>query len=260
MTAKSRYTLRLWLALALSLLAPYATALPVSTQWSFEIAVQKNAPTPDAMSKAVVSAASLFGSVTVGSGQDIGEVDKLGYSFSTKISATPLLSHVFNNMSILRQSNGRFIKGVAQTTRFSEKRGRSGELLMVTNAAAKRYEFSKAGVPTGTKPLAIPACDLASAPYAFLGKPVPMKPAFLAISDGRSITQVSLLPSSEKLKLEGQPINAIRLSGNSSAGPFDLWLRAEDGYPVRMRVGLGSKYGATIDQIAKSIPAKLVLF
>jgi hypothetical protein len=27
-----------------------------------------------------------------------------------------------------------------------------------------------------------------------------------------------------------------------------------------MRVGLGSKYGATIDQIAKSIPAKLVLF
>jgi hypothetical protein len=37
-------------------------------------------------------------------------------------------------------------------------------------------------------------------------------------------------------------------------------LRAEDGYPLRMRAGLGANYGATLDQIAKNIPAALVLF
>jgi hypothetical protein len=255
-----RSALHLWLALSLGLLAPAAVAVPVSTAWRFEIAVQKNAPTPDAMSKAIVSAASLFGSVTLGNGQDVGDVDKLGYSFRTQISATPLLSQVFDNLSIQRQSNGRFINGIALTNRYSEKRGRSDELLMVTNAAAKRYEFFKAGAPTGTKPLAVAACDLTSAPYAFLGKPVSMKPAFLAFSDGRSIRQVSLATSAEKVKVDGKEVNAVKLSGNTTAGPLDLWLRAEDGYPLRMRVSLGSKYGATLDQIAKSIPAKLVLF
>ncbi|MGV0961192.1 MAG: hypothetical protein ACOYB1_15290 [Limnohabitans sp.] len=249
---------RLWLAL--SLLTPAAMALPVNTQWSFEVSVQKNAPTPDAVSKAIVSAASLLGSVTLGNGQDTGEVDKLGYSFSTRISATPLLSQVFDKLSILRRSNGRFINGMAQTTRYSEKRGRGDELLMVTNTAAKRYEFYKGGKLTETQPLLTPVCDLTSAPYAFLGKPVPMKSTALAFSDGRSIRKVSLISSAEKVKVDGKPINAIRLSGNTSAGPLDLWLRVEDGYPLRMRVNLGSKYGATLDQIAQSIPAKPVLF
>ncbi len=255
-----RSALHLWLALSLGLLAPVAKALPVSTAWRFEIAIQKNAPTPDVMSKAIVSAARLFSSVTLGNGLDVGEVDKLGYSFRTQISATPLLAQVFDNLSIQRQSNGRFIKGVALTTRYSEKRGRSAELLMVTNGVTKRYEFFKGGVPTGTKPLKIPACDLISAPYAFLGKPVSMKSSFLAFSDGRAIRQVNFATSAERVTVEGKVINAVRLSGETTSGPIDLWLRAEDGYPLRMRVGLLSKYGATLDQIAKSIPANLVLF
>lgn len=246
-----------WLAL---LAPPAAMAVPVSTQWSFEVTVQKNAPTPDATSKAIVSAASLFGSITVGNGQDSGEIDKLGYSLRSKISATALLSQVFDNLSIARESKGRFINGIGLTTRYSEKRGRTGELLMVTNLAAKRYEFFKAAVPTGTQPLAVAASDLNIAPYVFIGKPVSVKPVFLAFTDGRSIRQVSLAATAEVVRVDGRDVSAIRLSGSTKAGPMDLWVRAADGYPLRMRVSLGSKYGATLDQKAKSIPVKLILF
>jgi hypothetical protein len=243
-----------------ALAATTAAAASINTQWTIEIAVQKNAPTPDAMAKAVVSAASFLGSITVGNGQDSGNLDKTGFTLRSRLTATAMLSRVFDNLSIERQSSGRFVNGQALTSRYSEKRGRSDELLMQTNATAKRYEFFKGGKPTGTKPMSVMASDLTSAPYAFIGKPAPTGPAFLAFTDGRSIRQVNFTSSAETVKVSGKEVKAVRLSGSTSAGPLDLWMRAADGYPIRMRVSLGSKYGATLDQKAKEIPAELVLF
>lgn len=239
---------------------PPALATQVSTNWDFEISVQKNAPTPDAASKAIVAAASILGSVKVGTGQDLGSIDKNGYVLQSKITGTPLFSRMFDNLIISRQSSGRFVNGIALSLRYSDKRGSSDELTTVTNLAAKRYEFAKGGKTSGSSPMSVAASDLASAPYAFLGKPAPRKTTFLAFSDGKSIRQTTLQPHDEPVKLGGKVINAVRLVGNTSAGLFELWVRAEDGYPIRMRAGLGASYGATLDQIAKDIPVALILF
>jgi hypothetical protein len=237
-----------------------AFAVPVSTDWDFEISVKGNPPTPDAASKIIVAAASVFGSVKIGTGQDTGNVDKAGYALQSRITGAPLLSRVFDNLSMTRQSSGRFVNGIALTSRYADKRGRSAELTMTSNFPAKRYEFAKGGVSSGSVPLNVAASDLAMAPYAFLGKPVAMKSSFLAFTDGKAIRQTTLQPRTETMKLDGKVINTVRLTGSTSAGVFELWLRAEDGYPLRMRAGLGANYGATLDQIAKNIPAALVLF
>ena len=250
-----------WSFVGAMLVSPcIALAAPISTQWSFEVSIKGSPPTPDAASKVIVAAARLFGSVTLGSGQDTGTVDKAGFSLQSKVTGAPLLSRVFDNLSVARQSSGRFVNGIALTNRYADKRGQSAELSMTTNLAAKRYNFAKGGVSTGSVPLTVAASDLLMAPYAFLGKPVPVKPSFLAFSDGRAIRQTALQAANETVKLAGKTINVVRLSGNTSAGVFELWLRAEDGYPLRARVGLGPKYGATLDQIAKDIPSELVLF
>src|SRR5438132_373510 len=192
--------------------ASSALAAPVNTQWDFEISVQENAPTPDATSKAIVAAASLFGSVTVGSGQDTGTIDKNGYALQSRITGSPLLARMFDNLSIARQSSGRFVNGIALTMRYSDRRGRSEELTTVTNLAARRYEFAKGGKPSGTTPMTVAASDIASAPYAFLGKPAPSKVTFLAFTDGKSIRQATLQPHLESVKLGGKVISAVRLA------------------------------------------------
>lgn len=237
-----------------------ANAVPISTQWNYEISVVSGAPTPDATAKVIVGAASMFGSVGVGSGQDTGTIDKDSYTLRSQIEGARLLSAVISNLKVSRQSNGRFVNGVALTMRYTDKRGSTDELVSVTNLAARRYEFYKGNSPNGTEPFKVAASDLVMAPYAFLGKPAPTKLSFLALSDGKAIRQVSLTPKTETVKVAGKAVNAVRLSGSTSAGTFDLWVRAEDSYPLRMRVGLGAQYGAVLDQIAKDIPAGLVSF
>lgn len=238
--------------------AASANAASISTQWTYEISVVSGAPAPDASAKLIIGAASLLGSVSVGTGRDTGTIDKNSYALQSQIEGTRLLATVSSSLNVTRQSNGRFVNGVALTMRYTDKRGGSDQLMSVTNLTAMRYEFSKGGKPNGTEPFKVAASDLVMAPYAFLGKPAPTKPSFLALSDGKAIRQISLSPKTETMKMGGKIINAIRLSGQTSAGTFDLWIRAEDSYPLRMRIGLGAKYGAVLDQISKEIPANLV--
>ena len=237
-----------------------ANAATISTQWAYEVSVVSGAPTPDATAKLLVGAASLLGSVGIGTGQDTGTIDKNTFSLHSDIVGARLLTSVISNLKAVRNSNGKFVNGVALTMRYTDKRGSSDELMSVTNLTARRYEFSKGGKPNGVEPLNMAASDLLMAPYAFLGKPAPMKLSFLALSDGKGIRQINLSPKTEIIKIAGKSVNAVRFSGHTSAGTFDLWTRAEDSYPLRMRIGLGAKYGAVLDQIAKDIPANLVLF
>lgn len=238
--------------------AASANAASISTEWRYEISVLPGAPTPDATAKLIVGATSLLGSVGVGTGRDTGTIDKNSYTLRSQIEGARLLAAVISNLNVTRQSSGRFVNGIALTMRYTDKRGSGDELMSATNLTAMRYEFSKGGKPNGFEPFKVAASDLVMAPYVFLGKPAPTKPSFLALSDGKAIRQINLSPRTETVKVGGKPINAIRLSGQTSAGTFDLWVRAEDSYPLRMRIGLGAKYGAVLDQIAKDIPATLV--
>lgn len=254
----SRAALAMLLMPVLMGTAASAPAATISTQWRYEISVLPGAPTPDATSKLIVGAARFLGSVGIGTGQDTGTIDKNSYTLHSRIEGARLLAAALPNLNVTRQSTGHFANGIALTLRYTEKRGSSAELMSVTNLKARRYEFSKGGRPAGSEPFQVAASDLLMAPYAFIGKPAPSQPVLLALSDGKAIRQISLVPKAETMKVAGKTIQSVRLSGRSSAGTFDLWLRAEDGFPLRMRIGLGAKYGAVLDQIARDIPANLI--
>lgn len=252
-----RWALSIWVIVLVGVAAS-ANAASISTQWKYEISVLRGAPTPDATAKLIVGAASLLGSVGVGTGRDMGTIDRNSYALRSQIEGARLLTAVSSNLNVTRQSSGRFVNGVALTMRYTDKRGSSDELMSVTNLTAKRYEFSKGGRPNGSEAFKVAASDMVMAPYAFLGKPAPTQPSFLALSDGKAIRHIHLSPKIETVKVGGKMVNAVRLSGHTSAGTFDLWIRAEDSYPLRMRIGLGAKYGAVLDQIANDIPANLI--
>lgn len=239
--------------------APHsAGAVQIGTEWSYEISVQPGAPTPDAASKLVVRTASLFGSVAVATGRDEGTITGNSYSLRSRVEGAPLLAMAFSNSVVQRQSDGRFINGVALTMRYVEKRGTNDELTTTTNLAARRYEFRKGRQLVHVEQFTLAASDLLSAPYAFLGKPAPTGIAFLALTDGRRIQRITMTSRRENVELDGRAVPAVRLSGLSTAGAFVLWLRPEDSYPLRMRVGLGPKYGAVLEQVAKRVPREVV--
>lgn len=246
------------LATALGLVAPFAGAAQISTEWNYEVSVLPGAPTPDATSKLIVRSASMLGSIGVGTGRDSGSITRDAYSLRSRIDGARLLSAVLSDLDINRQSEGRFIKGIALTMRYAEKRGASDERTTTTNLVARRYEFRKGKDVTHTEPFKVAGSDLLMAPYAFLGKPAPTGTAFLALSDSRRIQQITLASRREQLQIGGKTMAATRLSGQTTAGPFDLWLRPEDSYPLRVRIGLGAKYGAVLEQTVRNVPAELV--
>ncbi|MDZ4145435.1 MAG: hypothetical protein U1D29_13045 [Burkholderiales bacterium] len=203
-----------------------ASAATISTQWRYEVSVLPGAPTPDAVSKLLVGAAGFLGPVGIGTGRDTGTIDKNSYTLQSRIEGARLLTAVFSNLNVTRQSTGRFVNGIALTLRYTDKRGDNAELMSVTNLTARRYEFSKGGSLVGSEPLKVAASDLAMAPYAFIGKPAPSQSAFLALSDGKTVRQIILSSKTETMKVAGKVVNAVRLSGNAGTGTFDLWVRA----------------------------------
>jgi hypothetical protein len=246
-------------AVAASTFLPFAAhAKTLTAQWNYQITVTKEAQGTDAMSKAIITAAKWLGSVGIGSGADRLEIDAKGFSLQSNVKGSTVISAVSDNVNMSRRSRGIFVNGLPLTLNYADKRGSSPELSTVTNLNAKRYEFYKGGKLGNTAPFSYVAVDMASLPYVFLGKPAPTKPTFVAFTDGKSMRSTTLNPSpAAMMKVAGGEYSVVRYSGAAASGSYvNLWVRATDGYPIKIVVGLGSKYGAVIEQSIASIPAE----
>jgi hypothetical protein len=231
-----------------------ASAGTVTASWDIEITVINTAQ-QEAVGKALAAASGVFGSVKVATLQDAGTIDAKSYALRSNIAGNSVISAFYANANILRSSRGNFVNGVAMTQRYSDKRGAIDELVVTPNFAAKKYDFYRAGKLVDSKPIVYAATDLAMLPYAFIGKPAPVKASFIAYTDGKAIRTTNLTPTLEKLKVGGKDVDAVKLTGTSSGANLDIWVRATDSYPLRMRVGLNAQYGAVLDQRIKDIPA-----
>ncbi len=246
-------------SLLLSGTASTASAGTINAAWDVEVNVV-NSGQQDAVAKAIAAASSLMGAVKIASMQDSGTIDAKSYVVRSNVVRSnvvgaSILSAFYSNLTMSRNSQGKFFNGVSFTQRYSDKRGSADELVVVPNITAKKYDFFVGKKLVNSVPIVYAATDLAMLPYAFIGKPAPQKASFIAYTDGKAIRTTNLTPVPEKIKLSGKEIDAVRLTGSSSGASIDLWLRAADGYPLRMRVGLNAQYGAVLDQRIREVPA-----
>jgi hypothetical protein len=226
----------------------------ISAAWDVEVNVV-NSSQQDAIAKAIGAASSLVGAVKIATMQDVGTIDTKGYVVRSNVVGASILSAFYSNLTMSRSSQGKFFNGVSFTQRYSDKRGSADELVVVPNINAKKYDFFVGKKLVNSVPIVYAATDLAMLPYAFIGKPAPQKASFIAYTDGKAIRTTNLMPALEKIKLAGKEIDAVRLTGSSSGASVDLWVRASDSYPLRMRVGLNAQYGAVLDQRIREVPA-----
>jgi hypothetical protein len=247
---------------AFALLPLAASAKTLTAQWNYQVTVTKDAKGTDAMSKTIITAAKWLGSVGIGAGADRLDIDSKGFALQSNVKGSTVISAVSDNVNMSRRSRGIFVNGLPLTLNYADKRGSSPELSTVTNLSAKRYEFYKGGKLGSTTPFAFVAVDMASLPYVFLGKPAPTKPTFVAFTDGKSLRSTTLSPSpATNMKIAGGEYSVVRYSGAAAGGSYvSLWVRATDGYPLKMVVGLGSKYGAVIEQTIAAIPVEAFSF
>jgi len=249
-----------FIAFAFSLLLQgNAFAAVVTAQWVYKISVIKGAPTPDMATKAIATAGSVFGAVMVAQGADAASVEAKGFALRSNIKVATLLSMLDSNLNMVRQSSGLFVNNIASTQRYSDKRGSTPELLMAVNPRLRQLTFSNGPGTARSEAMKSEIVDIAMLPYAFVGRPAPKTATPLVFTDGKSLFTTQLTPRLENVKVAGQLVSAVRLTGTAAGGSLDLWVRATDSYPLMMRVGLDAKYGLVLEQEVQAIPAALVV-
>jgi hypothetical protein len=156
-----------------------------------------------------------------------------------------------------RSSEGQIRGGNLVTLRFSDKRGSSPLLSYAADIGKKRYEMRKGGAVTEAGALTYSNVDIASLPYLFLGRTPPAAPFSVAYTDGKSIKLAGFRVTKEELSVAGAKVATTRLVSaprNANEPLIEIWLRNDDSFPLRVRVGMSAQYGAVADQIIKTLP------
>jgi hypothetical protein len=169
------------------------------------------------------------------------------YVVESTATGAAFLSKLFDNLRVVRRSEGSWVGGAQATTRFFEKRGSSEPATVVIDYRAGVARLSRGpGSPTKTEPIKFMTSDTAALPFVFLGRSRPAGPVTFAYTDGRFLRTMTVDPTVVfEHRVAGRPVPTVRYVSRR-AGPKDaeieLWIRAEDGFPLRIRLS-SARYG-----------------
>jgi hypothetical protein len=253
--------LRLLLAaLALGGLATGALANSFTATYVVHMLVDASKATPKtATDRAMIQGAAMLGWFEVGTIADTGSLAGGLFKLSSVGTGSRSLKTLIpdDRLEINRASEARLRQGSLVTLRFSDQRGNSPLLTYAADLTKKRYEMRRGGAVTETGALKYATVDIAVLPYLFLGRPAPGAPFSVAYTDAKSIKLAGFRITRERLTVAGTSVATTRLS-SAPANPddprIDIWLRDEDSFPLRVRVGVSAAYGAIADQQIKAIP------
>jgi len=205
------------------------------------------------------AAARMTGSLYVGSATDKIVVAGDRYQVESTGRGAKILSSVFDNLLLTRRSEGSWVAGGQATTKFYERRGSGEPSSAVFDYRSGTVRFLRgSGSSAKTEKVRFATSDTAALPYVLLGRPRPTGPVSISYTDGRSLKTATFDGTVVfNHVVAGTTIPTIRYV-KRKASPNDpeieLWTRAEDGFPVRVRLGLGEKYGVRAEVNATSLP------
>lgn len=205
------------------------------------------------------AAARLSGSVNVGSATDKVVVTGDRYQVESTGRGAKILSSVFDNLQVVRRSEGNWVAGGQASTKFYEKRGSREPSSVSFDYRSGSVRFVRGAASTArTEKVQFATSDTAALPYVFLGRPRPTGPVSISYTDGRSLKTVTLDGTVVfNHVVAGATIPTIRYVARRATRDdpeIELWTRAADGFPVRVRLGLSGKYGVRAEVDSTSLP------
>ncbi|SNX28773.1 Protein of unknown function [Polynucleobacter meluiroseus] len=201
----------------------------------------------------------ISGSVHAADISDIVEIGADNYQINSIGTLTPMLNLALSNQKLHRQSYGDVSKDSLSTMSYIEKRGNTERLQAKLDSKAGKVLFIKDKTETGSAAITGNLLDLLNVMYTFVGRKPPPTTASYNITDSKSLKQYTLT----KAELWDFPFNGIKVKAyryfkaatKDDSSTLEIWLTEKDNIPLRMVVGLGERYGATIQADLKTIPA-----
>ena len=237
-----------------------ALASPFSAEYTVKVEVDAaKASGSSTTDLAAIKAASLLGAVEIGTISDSGTLRAGAFRLTSTVTGHRIVKLVLSEdtLQIVRTSEGQIRQGNLVTTRYTDKRGNRDPLVYVADIAKGQYEFRRAGAVTGGARLQYSNVDIAALPYLFLGRTPPSAPLSVAYTDGRAVRIATFRPRNESLRVGTTDVPTVRLSSvqRTTSDPLiEIWMRASDGFPLRVRLGLSYQYGAIADQWITQLP------
>lgn len=237
-----------------------ATAGPFNATYVVHMSVDAAQANPqNPADRALVQGAAMLGWFEVGTIVDSGSLDRDRFKLRSVGTGSRELKTLItdNRLETDRSSEAQIRQGNLVTLRFSDKRGSSPLLTYAADLARKRYEIRRGDKVTEAGTLRGATVDIAALPYLYLGRKPPTAPFEIAYTDGKSIKAASFQVAAETLAIAGSSVATTRLT-SAPRGPkeplIEIWLRQADAFPLRVRVGMSSHYGAVADQQIKALP------
>lgn len=201
----------------------------------------------------------ISGSVHAADIVDIVEMSGSKYQINSTGTLTSVLSFALQNQKLLRQSYGDVTKDGLSTLSYIEKRGNTERLQAKLDGKANKVVFIKDKTETGSALIVGNLLDLLNVMYTFVGRKPPAAKAIYNVTDSKSLKQYTL----NKGELWDFPFNGVKVKAyryfksatKDDSSTLEIWLTEKENIPLRMVVGLGERYGATIQADLKSIPS-----
>lgn len=221
-----------------------------------EAFLKKNGEEPAIYEKAL---SFISGSVHAADIVDIVEMGGSRYQINSTGTLTSVLNVALKGQKLYRQSYGDVTKDGLSTLSYIEKRGNTERLQAKLESKANKVVFIKDKTETGSAPIAGNLLDLLNVMYTFVGRKPPAAKAIYNVTDSKSLKQYTL----SKGELWDFPFNGVKVKAyryfksatKDDTSTLEIWLTEKDNIPLRMVVGLGERYGATIQADLKSIPS-----
>jgi hypothetical protein len=195
----------------------------------------------------IAGAARMTGSVSFASTEERVTVAGDKYVVESTATGAAFLSKFFDNLRVVRRSEGSWVSNAQATTRYYEKRGSTEPATAVIDYRSGTARFNRGpGSPTKVEPIKFMTSDTAALPFVFLGRPRPAGPVTYAYTDGRFLRTLTIDPTVVfEHRVGGTSVPTVRYVSRR-VGPKDaeveLWIREEDGFPLRIRL-TSARYG-----------------
>jgi len=220
-----------------------------------EAFLKKNGEEPAVYEKAL---SVISGSIHAADITDIVEMSGTKYQINSTGTLTSVLNLALQSQKLLRQSYGDVTKDGLSTLSYIEKRGNTERLQAKLDVKASKVIFFKDKTETGSAQITGGLLDLLNVMYTFVGRKSPSAQSTFNVTDSKSLKRYTLNRGELwDFPFNGAKVKALRYFKSvtkDDSSTLEIWLTEKDNIPLRMVVGLGERYGATIQADLKYLP------